>query len=117
MNPFIDFRNSPIHRYWYISDEKLLSLIRENQNDFLAFIDAIRLVQISFLKNRQFGQQKAFERSVSKSKGPPNVINRGFFDQSTGKHAPLIWTALSGATRDSLGNLVLEKTQIFKNQK
>jgi uncharacterized protein YutE (UPF0331/DUF86 family) len=29
------------HRYWYISDEKLLSLVRENQDDFLTFIEAI----------------------------------------------------------------------------
>ena len=41
LKPFFDFRNSLIHRYWYISDEKLLSLVRENQNDFLAFIEAI----------------------------------------------------------------------------
>jgi uncharacterized protein YutE (UPF0331/DUF86 family) len=41
LKPFFDFRNSLIHRYWYISDEKLLSLIRENQDDFLAFIGAI----------------------------------------------------------------------------
>jgi uncharacterized protein YutE (UPF0331/DUF86 family) len=26
--PFFDFRNSLIHRYWFISDEKLLSLVR-----------------------------------------------------------------------------------------
>jgi uncharacterized protein YutE (UPF0331/DUF86 family) len=41
LKPFFDFRNSLIHRYWYISDEKLLSLVRENHNDFLAFIEAI----------------------------------------------------------------------------
>lgn len=41
LKPFFDFRNSLIHRYWYISDEKLLSLARENQNDFLVFIEAI----------------------------------------------------------------------------
>jgi uncharacterized protein YutE (UPF0331/DUF86 family) len=41
LKPFFDFRNSLIHRYWYISDEKLLTLVRKNQNDFLAFIEAI----------------------------------------------------------------------------
>ena len=41
IKPFFDFRNSLIHRYWVISDEKLLSLVRENQTDFLAFIEAI----------------------------------------------------------------------------
>jgi uncharacterized protein YutE (UPF0331/DUF86 family) len=41
IKPFFDFRNSLIHRYWIISDEKLLSLVRENQIDFLTFIEAI----------------------------------------------------------------------------
>lgn len=41
MKPFFDFRNSLIHRYWFISDEKLLSLVRENMDDFVSFIEAI----------------------------------------------------------------------------
>ena len=41
LKPFFDFRNSLIHRYWFISDEKLLSLVRANQIDFLTFIEAI----------------------------------------------------------------------------
>jgi uncharacterized protein YutE (UPF0331/DUF86 family) len=41
MRPFFDFRNALIHRYWFISDEKLLALVRENKNDFLSFIDAV----------------------------------------------------------------------------
>jgi uncharacterized protein YutE (UPF0331/DUF86 family) len=41
IKPFFDFRNSLIHRYWYISDEKLLSLVRENSMDFISFIEAI----------------------------------------------------------------------------
>jgi uncharacterized protein YutE (UPF0331/DUF86 family) len=41
IKPFFDFRNSLLHRYWFISDEKLLSLVRENQIDFLTFIEAI----------------------------------------------------------------------------
>jgi uncharacterized protein YutE (UPF0331/DUF86 family) len=42
LKPFFDFRNSLIHRYWIISDSKLLSLIRENGSDFDAFIYAIQ---------------------------------------------------------------------------
>ena len=41
LKPFFDFRNSLIHRYWFISDEKLLTLVRENHIDFLTFIEAI----------------------------------------------------------------------------
>ena len=41
LKPFFDFRNSLIHRYWIISDEKLLSLTRENLADFDAFVQAI----------------------------------------------------------------------------
>jgi uncharacterized protein YutE (UPF0331/DUF86 family) len=41
LRPFFDFRNSLIHRYWFISDEKLLSLVRENKDDFLSFIECI----------------------------------------------------------------------------
>jgi len=41
LRPFFDFRNSLIHRYWYISDEKLLSMVREEKDDFLSFIDSI----------------------------------------------------------------------------
>lgn len=48
IKPFFDFRNSLIHRYWFISDEKLLSLTRENKNDFISFIEAIE----SYIKNR-----------------------------------------------------------------
>jgi uncharacterized protein YutE (UPF0331/DUF86 family) len=48
LKPFFDFRNSLIHRYWFISDEKLLSLVRENRNDFISFIEAIEV----YIKNR-----------------------------------------------------------------
>jgi uncharacterized protein YutE (UPF0331/DUF86 family) len=41
LRPFFDFRNSLIHRYWYISDEKLLPMVREEKEDFLSFIEAI----------------------------------------------------------------------------
>jgi len=43
LKPFFDFRNSLIHRYWIISDSKLLSLVRENSSDFDAFIYAIQV--------------------------------------------------------------------------
>lgn len=48
LKPFFDFRNSLIHRYWFISDEKLLSLVRENKPDFIAFIEGIE----NYMKNR-----------------------------------------------------------------
>jgi uncharacterized protein YutE (UPF0331/DUF86 family) len=48
IKPFFDFRNSLIHRYWVISDETLLSLVRENQTDFLTFIEAIE----DYIKNK-----------------------------------------------------------------
>jgi uncharacterized protein YutE (UPF0331/DUF86 family) len=48
IKPFFDFRNSLIHRYWFISDEKLLSLVRENKTDFISFIEAIE----NYVKNR-----------------------------------------------------------------
>jgi uncharacterized protein YutE (UPF0331/DUF86 family) len=48
IRPFFDFRNSLIHRYWFISDEKLLSLVRENKTDFISFIEAIE----NYIKNR-----------------------------------------------------------------
>lgn len=41
IKPFFDFRNSLIHRYWFISDDKLLLLVRENIDDFNSFIEAI----------------------------------------------------------------------------
>jgi uncharacterized protein YutE (UPF0331/DUF86 family) len=48
IKPFFDFRNSLIHRYWFISDEKLLTLVRENKIDFISFIEAIE----KYIKNR-----------------------------------------------------------------
>lgn len=41
IKPFMDFRNSLIHRYWVISDDKLLKLIRKNYKDFENFIQEI----------------------------------------------------------------------------
>jgi len=41
LKPFFDFRNSLVHRYWIISDEKLIELVRNNHKDFYAFIEEI----------------------------------------------------------------------------
>jgi len=48
IRPFFDFRNALIHRYWFISDEKLLALVRENKGDFISFIEAIE----NYIKDR-----------------------------------------------------------------
>ncbi len=48
IKPFFDFRNSLIHRYWFISDEKLLSLVRDNKSDFISFIEAVE----KYVENR-----------------------------------------------------------------
>ncbi|MCD6454191.1 MAG: DUF86 domain-containing protein [Candidatus Aminicenantes bacterium] len=42
LKPFFDFRNSIVHRYWIISDEKLLILVRENLSDFERFAEEIK---------------------------------------------------------------------------
>lgn len=49
LKPFFDFRNSLVHRYWTISDDKLAVLVRENYKDFSAFVEEIE----KFLKNRE----------------------------------------------------------------
>ena len=49
IKPFFDFRNSLIHRYWFISDERLLSLVRELRSDFISFVEAVE----SYIKSRQ----------------------------------------------------------------
>lgn len=41
LKPFFDFRNSIVHRYWIISDDKLLTLVRDNYKDFHSFIEEI----------------------------------------------------------------------------
>ena len=41
LKPFFDFRNSIIHRYWIISDDKLLALVKDNYKDFYNFIEEI----------------------------------------------------------------------------
>jgi len=41
LKPFFDFRNALVHRYWIISDDKLIILTQENYKDFLNFIEEI----------------------------------------------------------------------------
>ena len=41
LKPFLDFRNSLVHRYWDIDDTRLISNIREGKEDFVQFVDAI----------------------------------------------------------------------------
>ncbi len=47
LKPFFDFRNSLVHRYWIIDDEKLLDNCKTGVKDFLTFIETIE----SFLKS------------------------------------------------------------------
>jgi len=39
LKPFFDFRNSLIHRYWTVDDEKLIENIKAGLNDFDRFVD------------------------------------------------------------------------------
>jgi uncharacterized protein YutE (UPF0331/DUF86 family) len=39
LKPFFDFRNSLIHRYWTVNDEKLIENIKAGLNDFDQFVD------------------------------------------------------------------------------
>jgi uncharacterized protein YutE (UPF0331/DUF86 family) len=41
LKPFFDFRNSLIHRYWTISDDKLVENILQGRRDFDLFIEEI----------------------------------------------------------------------------
>ena len=46
LKPFFDFRNSLIHRYWTIDDDRLIENIHNGRNDFEMFIEEIE----SFIK-------------------------------------------------------------------
>ena len=37
LKPFFDFRNSLVHRYWIIDDEKLIANIQSEKDDFIQF--------------------------------------------------------------------------------
>ena len=41
LKPFFDFRNSLIHRYWIIDDEKLMENLIDGRDDFESFIEEI----------------------------------------------------------------------------
>ena len=41
LKPFFDFRNSLIHRYWIINDEKLIENIKSGKDDFGRFADEV----------------------------------------------------------------------------
>ncbi|MEW6441459.1 MAG: DUF86 domain-containing protein [bacterium] len=42
LKPFLEFRNSLIHRYWKVDDEKLIENIRTGCNDFTRFTEEIQ---------------------------------------------------------------------------
>jgi uncharacterized protein YutE (UPF0331/DUF86 family) len=46
LKPFFDFRNSLIHRYWIVNDNRLINNILSGRNDFERFISEIE----TFLK-------------------------------------------------------------------
>ena len=41
LKPFFDFRNSLIHRYWSIDDNRLIDNIKDGKDDFECFIDEV----------------------------------------------------------------------------
>lgn len=52
LKPFMDFRNSLVHRYWIINDTKLIQNILHGYEDFINFVDEIeRYLDRSDLNN------------------------------------------------------------------
>ena len=43
LKPFFDFRNSLVHRYWSVDDDKLIENIRAGLNDFDQFVDEMEM--------------------------------------------------------------------------
>ena len=41
LKPFFDFRNSLVHRYWIIDDEKLIANIQSGKDDFNQFTEEL----------------------------------------------------------------------------
>jgi uncharacterized protein YutE (UPF0331/DUF86 family) len=41
LKPFFDFRNSLIHRYWIVDDQRLITNIQNGRDDFDRFIEEI----------------------------------------------------------------------------
>jgi uncharacterized protein YutE (UPF0331/DUF86 family) len=48
LKPFFDFRNSLIHRYWAIDDDKLIENIKSGSSDFFRFADEIEAYLAAF---------------------------------------------------------------------
>jgi len=42
LKPFFDFRNSLIHRYWSIDDDRLIENIKNGRDDFDRFVEEIK---------------------------------------------------------------------------
>lgn len=47
LKPFLEFRNTLIHRYWIVDDNRLIENILQGQNDFSLFVSEIE----SYLKS------------------------------------------------------------------
>lgn len=47
LKPFFDFRNSLIHRYWTVDDQRLIDNIKIGRNDFDRFIKEIETYILS----------------------------------------------------------------------
>jgi uncharacterized protein YutE (UPF0331/DUF86 family) len=47
LKPFLEFRNTLIHRYWIVDDNRLIENILHGQNDFSLFVSEIE----SYLKS------------------------------------------------------------------
>lgn len=41
MKPFLEFRNTLVHRYWVVDDGRLIENILQGQNDFSGFVEEI----------------------------------------------------------------------------
>ena len=41
LKPFLEFRNTLIHRYWIVDDSRLIENILQGQNDFSLFVSEI----------------------------------------------------------------------------
>jgi uncharacterized protein YutE (UPF0331/DUF86 family) len=52
LKPFFDFRNSLVHRYWRIDDQRLIDNIRNGKDDFDLFISQIEARLEENLKNQ-----------------------------------------------------------------
>ena len=56
LKPFFDFRNSLVHRYWTIDDEKLIENINAGLNDFGGFADEVESYLVSIQNHSQSSQ-------------------------------------------------------------